>query len=146
MSGAQLRTQIRDWGYRYAVAAEQLGLSLSGLQHQMRSERPISQQTAMLLEYWRRDRVRMVLIDQLDKSTSRAAMKRVIDDEKIEMTRAEVDWLFTLARVKRNPVATLRFLESQLYPRAGLSLVEVKERCCGPPPLDAPRRQGPDAS
>jgi hypothetical protein len=51
MSGDELRARIRKWGITYNEAAERLGLSLPGLQNQMRGERPVSRQTKIILEY-----------------------------------------------------------------------------------------------
>jgi len=50
MTGNELRQRITRLGLTYAKAAELLGLSLSGLNHQMRGERAVTRQTKMLLE------------------------------------------------------------------------------------------------
>jgi hypothetical protein len=49
ISGAQLRARIKRMGITYARAAERLGLSLDGLNKQMRGDNPVSQQTAIIL-------------------------------------------------------------------------------------------------
>lgn len=50
MTGDELRRQIDRLGLYYTDAAELLGLSLSGLHHQMRGERPVTRQTELLLK------------------------------------------------------------------------------------------------
>jgi transcriptional regulator with XRE-family HTH domain len=50
MTGKELRRRITGLGLTYTEAAGLLGLSLSGLNHQMRGERPVTRQTEMLLE------------------------------------------------------------------------------------------------
>jgi transcriptional regulator with XRE-family HTH domain len=50
MTGNELRQRITRLGLTYAKAAELLGLSLSGLNHQMRDYRRVTRQTEMLLE------------------------------------------------------------------------------------------------
>jgi hypothetical protein len=49
MTGAELRRRIDRLKLSYAAAAPKLGLSLPGLNHQMRGERAVSRQTALLL-------------------------------------------------------------------------------------------------
>jgi hypothetical protein len=49
MTGEELRRRIDRLGLSYTAAAPKLGLSLSGLHHQMRGERVVSRQTALLL-------------------------------------------------------------------------------------------------
>jgi hypothetical protein len=56
MTGDELRACIDRWGVTRAEAAEQLGLSLSGLWDQIRGINPVSRQTAIILEYRERDR------------------------------------------------------------------------------------------
>jgi hypothetical protein len=50
MTGDELRHRIDQLGLYYTQAAKLLGLSLSGLHHQMRGDRPVSAQTVLLLE------------------------------------------------------------------------------------------------
>jgi hypothetical protein len=50
LTGEELRTRLRKLRLSYVQAAVQLGLSLSGLHHQMRSEAPVSRQTEIILE------------------------------------------------------------------------------------------------
>ena len=50
MTGNELRQRIDRLGLHYTEAAPRLGLSLSGLNHQMRGERGVTRQTEMLLE------------------------------------------------------------------------------------------------
>lgn len=50
VTGNELRARIDQLGLYYTHAARLLGLSLSGLQHQMRDERSVSAQTAIILE------------------------------------------------------------------------------------------------
>ena len=49
MTGTELRRRIDRLGFSYTAVAPKLGLSLSGLNHQMRGTRPVSRQTALLL-------------------------------------------------------------------------------------------------
>jgi hypothetical protein len=49
MTGVELRRRIDRLGLSYTAAAPKLGLSLSGLHHQMRGERAVTRQTALLL-------------------------------------------------------------------------------------------------
>jgi transcriptional regulator with XRE-family HTH domain len=49
ISGEELRKRIKRLGLTYARAAERLGLSLDGLNKQMRGDRPVSRQTAIIL-------------------------------------------------------------------------------------------------
>jgi hypothetical protein len=51
ISGGELRTRIRRLGLTYRRAAELLGLTLDGLNKQMRNARPVSRQTVLLLGY-----------------------------------------------------------------------------------------------
>jgi hypothetical protein len=50
MTGEELRSRIDRLGLYYTTAAKLLALSLSGLHHQMRDERPVGAQTVLLLE------------------------------------------------------------------------------------------------
>jgi hypothetical protein len=50
MTGNELRRRIDRLELTYTAAARLLGLSLAGLNHQMRGERPVSRQTELLLE------------------------------------------------------------------------------------------------
>ena len=50
MLAAEFRRRVDRLGITYAEAAKRLGLSLSGLQHNLRGERPIGRQTELLLE------------------------------------------------------------------------------------------------
>jgi hypothetical protein len=56
MTGNDLRERIDKLGLYYTQAAPLLGLSLAGLNHQMRGERPVTRQTEMLLERLEADR------------------------------------------------------------------------------------------
>jgi hypothetical protein len=47
--GPELRSRIDKLGLTYTAAAEQLGLTLDGLQKQMRGARPVSRQTEIIL-------------------------------------------------------------------------------------------------
>ena len=49
ISGDELRRRIKRLGLTYARAAERLGLSLDGLNKQMRGDRPVGKQTAIIL-------------------------------------------------------------------------------------------------
>ena len=49
MSGDELRARIKRLGITYARAAEQLGLSLDGLNKQMRGDTKVSRQTVIIL-------------------------------------------------------------------------------------------------
>ena len=44
ITGAELRRRVDRLDLTYAEAAKRLGLSLSGLNHQMRGDRPVSPQ------------------------------------------------------------------------------------------------------
>jgi len=55
MSGDELRARIKRLGITYARAAELLGLSLDGLNKQMRGDRQVSRQTAIVLAGLERD-------------------------------------------------------------------------------------------
>jgi hypothetical protein len=50
ISGDELRRRVDRWGVTYSAAAKRLGLTLDGLQKQMRGERPVSRQTAIILD------------------------------------------------------------------------------------------------
>jgi plasmid maintenance system antidote protein VapI len=50
ISGDELRARIKRLGMTYAAAAERLGLTLAGLNKQMRGERSVSRQTAIILD------------------------------------------------------------------------------------------------
>lgn len=50
MSGAELRRRIDRWGLTYSVAAERVGLTLDGLQKQMRGTHRVSRQTVIILD------------------------------------------------------------------------------------------------
>jgi hypothetical protein len=50
MTGDELRRRIKALGWCYVQPAERLGIvSLVGLHHNMRGERPVSRQTEMIL-------------------------------------------------------------------------------------------------
>ena len=51
MTGEELRARIKALGFTYREAAEYLGLTLDGLNKQMRSVRPVGRQTELLLGY-----------------------------------------------------------------------------------------------
>ena len=51
MTGEELRTAIKALGLTYREAAGHLGLTLDGLNKQMRGDRPVSRQTELLLGY-----------------------------------------------------------------------------------------------
>jgi hypothetical protein len=55
MTGDELRKRIRRLNLSYRAAAPRLGLSLSGLHHNMRGERPIGRQTEIILDYLERE-------------------------------------------------------------------------------------------
>jgi hypothetical protein len=50
MTGSDLRRRLNQLGLSYSEAAQLLGLSLPGLNHQMRDVHPITRQTELLLE------------------------------------------------------------------------------------------------
>jgi hypothetical protein len=50
MTGEELRERIKRLGLSYTAAAPRLGLSLAGLHHNMRGERPIGRQTEIILD------------------------------------------------------------------------------------------------
>jgi hypothetical protein len=50
MTGNELRERIDRLGLPYVEAAPLLGLTISGLHHQMRGERPVTRQTELLLD------------------------------------------------------------------------------------------------
>jgi hypothetical protein len=50
LSGDEVRTRIKRLGLTYARAADQLGLTLDGLNKQMRGDRPVSRQTEIILD------------------------------------------------------------------------------------------------
>jgi hypothetical protein len=49
ISGRELRERIRRLGWTYAVAADRLGLTLGGLNKQMREVTAVSRQTEIIL-------------------------------------------------------------------------------------------------
>jgi hypothetical protein len=51
MKGSELRRRLDSLGITYTAAAVRLGLTLAGLNHQMRGERPVSRQTELLLQH-----------------------------------------------------------------------------------------------
>ena len=55
MDGAELRRRLDRFGDPYIRLAPRLGLSATGLHKQMRGERPVSRQTALLLECLERE-------------------------------------------------------------------------------------------
>jgi hypothetical protein len=55
MTGDELRRRIDRLGLTYTDAARQLGLSLPGLNHQMRGVRPVGQQTEIILDMLERE-------------------------------------------------------------------------------------------
>jgi hypothetical protein len=50
MTGDELRERIKRLGLSYRAAAPLLGLSLSGLHHNLRGERNVTRRTELLLE------------------------------------------------------------------------------------------------
>ena len=60
ISGAELRARIDRLGLTYTAAAPLLGLTLDGLRKQMAGLRPVSRQTAIILD----------LIEELRRLTS----------------------------------------------------------------------------
>jgi hypothetical protein len=56
LDGRELRRRIVALGMTFTAAAELLGLTLNGLQKQMRGSRKVSQQTRLLLECTERER------------------------------------------------------------------------------------------
>jgi plasmid maintenance system antidote protein VapI len=50
VSGEELRERIRRLGMTYTFAAERLGLTLAGLNKQMRGERAVTRQTEIILD------------------------------------------------------------------------------------------------
>jgi hypothetical protein len=55
MNAAEFRERLDRLGLTRKDAAERLGLSLQGLFHQLRGDRPVSQQTAIILAVLERD-------------------------------------------------------------------------------------------
>ena len=55
ISGDELRARIKHLGLAYGRAAERLGLTLDGLNKQMRGVNAVSRQTALLLGYVERE-------------------------------------------------------------------------------------------
>jgi hypothetical protein len=55
MIGGELRERIKRLGLTYRAAAPRLGLSLSGLHHNLRDERKITRQTEIILEMLERE-------------------------------------------------------------------------------------------
>jgi hypothetical protein len=51
MKGSELRRRLDRLGRTYIELAPLLGLSIHGLNHQMRGLRPVSRQTELLLEH-----------------------------------------------------------------------------------------------
>jgi hypothetical protein len=56
MDGTELRRRLDQLGLPYTRLAPLLGLSIDGLQHQMRGYRAVSRQTELLLECLERKR------------------------------------------------------------------------------------------
>ena len=50
IAGSELRQRVDQLGLTYTAAAKQLGLTLDGLQKQMRGDRPVSRQTVIILD------------------------------------------------------------------------------------------------
>jgi len=50
ISGSELRQRVDQLGLTYTAAAKRLGLTLDGLQKQMRGDRPVSRQTVIILD------------------------------------------------------------------------------------------------
>jgi hypothetical protein len=67
MTGAELRQRIDRLALTYRAAADALGLSLAGLNHQMRGLRSVGRQTELLLERLEADH------ERARKRTKRAA-------------------------------------------------------------------------
>jgi hypothetical protein len=55
ISGDKLRARVKRLGITYAQAAERLGLSLDGLNKQMRGDHKVSRQTEIVLDYLERE-------------------------------------------------------------------------------------------
>ena len=55
MTGEELRERIKRLGLSYRAAAPRLGLSLSGLHHNLRNETSISRQTEIILDMLERE-------------------------------------------------------------------------------------------
>jgi hypothetical protein len=55
MTGAELRERVKRLGLSYTAAAPRLGLSLSGLHHNLRNETPIGRQTEIILDMLERE-------------------------------------------------------------------------------------------
>jgi len=51
MTGRELRARVKALGQSYTFAAEQLGLTVDGLNKQMTGARRVSRQTEIILEY-----------------------------------------------------------------------------------------------
>jgi transcriptional regulator with XRE-family HTH domain len=51
MSGDELRERIKALGLTYAAAAERLGLTLNGLNKQLRGDTGVSRQTVVILGF-----------------------------------------------------------------------------------------------
>jgi hypothetical protein len=62
MTGNELRARIDELGLTYGAAAARLGLSLAGLNHQMRGVRPVGRQTELLLECVEKHQPRRVTV------------------------------------------------------------------------------------
>jgi hypothetical protein len=74
MTGEELRERIQRLGLSYRAAAPRLGLSLSGLHHNLRNERPIGRQTEIILEVLEREQTG----DQRPLSRSLSSSGRVL--------------------------------------------------------------------
>jgi hypothetical protein len=70
MTGAELRARIDNLGLSYTEAAKKLGLSLPGLQHNLRDERPIGRQTELLLECVEKHQPRRVAVRVRERKLS----------------------------------------------------------------------------
>jgi transcriptional regulator with XRE-family HTH domain len=55
ISGAELRERVKRLGMTYARAAERLGLSLDGLNKQMRGDHRVGRQTVIILDFLERE-------------------------------------------------------------------------------------------
>jgi hypothetical protein len=73
MTGDELRARIDRLGLRYSEAAGRLGLTITGLQKQMRGERRVSRQTEIILGYLEKDQpVRATAVAEIGHELSRA--------------------------------------------------------------------------
>jgi hypothetical protein len=57
ISGSELRSRIDKIGLTYTEAAKRLGLTLDGLQKQMRGARPVGRQTEIILDFLEKELV-----------------------------------------------------------------------------------------